>query len=177
MPRFSNRNLTIAVSLVATISFGALAWALDDVKTSLDRLPAAAKATILKEAAGAKITEVEQEKHGGVTVYEAEWKVNGVEHEVCVTADGVVIEREEKIPLASAPAAVKAYVSKHFGENAKVAVEKKTIIVYEVEGKVAGKHVETLVSATGAELKGHDDDGHDDEHDDGDDDDDDGDDD
>ena len=46
MPRFSNRNLTIAVSLVATISFGALAWALDDVKTSLDKLPAAAKATI-----------------------------------------------------------------------------------------------------------------------------------
>jgi len=162
----------VAVSLVASVSFGALAWALDDEKTSLDKLPTAAKAAILKEAAGAKITEVEQEKHGGVTVYEAEWKVNGVEHEVCVTAEGVVIEREEKISLASAPAAVKSYVSRRFGENAKVAVEKKMIIVYEVEGRVAGKHVEILVSATGAELKGHDDDGHDDGHDDNDGDDD-----
>lgn len=139
-----------------------------------NQLPSAAQKAIRALAGDAKITEVEQEKSRGATVYAAEWIVKGVEHEAVVTADGTLVETEVTIAADKAPAAVRATIAKRFGARAKVVVEKKTIVVYEVEGKVNGKELEILIFPTGQthEEDGHDDDDDHDDHDDDDDDDD-----
>ncbi len=136
------------VGLLAVLTFAAGAmWAQDKPKT-VDQLPEGARATILRLANGAAIDEVEQETEGGVTVYEASWKVNGTEHEAEVLADGTLLEMEESIPTENAPAGVRDAITKHFG-NAKVSVEKITIVMYEIEGKVDGKNKEIAVHPTG----------------------------
>ena len=66
----------------------------DEEEISLDQVPAAVKATILAEAKGAPIKEVEREIKNGRTVYEAEWVVNGQEIEIKVAPDGTLLKRE-----------------------------------------------------------------------------------
>jgi len=66
----------------------------DEEQISLDEVPGAVKATILKEAAGAKIEEVERETDDGRTIYEAEFIVNGQEIEIKVAADGTLLEKK-----------------------------------------------------------------------------------
>lgn len=146
----------------------------DDDDISLDQMPGPARAALLKLAAGAKIIEAEREREHGTVVYEAEWIVNGTEHEAKVTADGALIETEEVVRLKDLPAAVRAAIAKHFPAKSKVKVEKKTIVIYEVEARIDGKERELLVFPTGRVHEGHDedhDDDHDHDHDDDDDDD------
>lgn len=66
----------------------------DEQEISLDQVPAAVKATILAEAKGAQIKEVERETKSGKTVYEAEWVEDGKEIEVKVAADGTLLKKE-----------------------------------------------------------------------------------
>lgn len=61
---------------------------------TLDQVPAAVKATILKEAGSNKVLEIVEETQGGRTVYEAEWKSGGKEVEVKVAADGTLLETQ-----------------------------------------------------------------------------------
>ena len=69
----------IGVGVVGALAFAAWAGPGDEEPVTLDQVPAAVKATILKEAAGAKITEIERETKDGKTVYEAEYLRNGRE--------------------------------------------------------------------------------------------------
>ena len=66
----------------------------DEEVVSLDAVPEAVKATILKEAAGAEIREVEKETEDGVTVYEAEVIIDGQEVDIEVAADGTFLGKE-----------------------------------------------------------------------------------
>ena len=66
----------------------------DEEEVSLDEVPKAVRATILKEANGAKIEEVVKEIEDGQTIYEAEFVVNGQEVEIEVAPDGTLLERE-----------------------------------------------------------------------------------
>jgi len=66
----------------------------DEEEVSLDDVPAAVKATILKEAAGAEIEEVVKETEDGHTVYEAELIINGQETDIKVAADGTLLGKE-----------------------------------------------------------------------------------
>jgi uncharacterized membrane protein YkoI len=59
-------------------------------ETTLDKIPAAAKAAIEKKAAGGKITKVETVTQGSVVSYEAVVNKNGKNTEVGVNADGSV---------------------------------------------------------------------------------------
>ena len=61
---------------------------------SLTDLPPAAQVTILNEAAGHEIAEVEEVTRGGVVTYEAEWIVGDEEVEVTVAADGKLLGKE-----------------------------------------------------------------------------------
>ncbi len=63
-------------------------------KVTLDQVPAAVKATILKEAGNNAITEIEKETKDGKVVYEAEWKVDGKEVEIKVAEDGTLLGKE-----------------------------------------------------------------------------------
>ena len=66
-----------------------------------------------------------------------------------MTEEGALVETEESVSLDSVPAAVRAAISKHFGVEAKVEVEKTTYIAYEVETKINGMEKSVVVLPTG----------------------------
>jgi len=66
----------------------------DEEEVSLDDVPEAVKATILKEAAGAEIEEVVKETEDGQNVYEAEFEVDGKEIEIEVAENGALLETD-----------------------------------------------------------------------------------
>ena len=63
-------------------------------EVTIDQVPAAVKATILREAAGNEIEEIEVETEDGKTVYEAEWHEGGKEIEIEVAEDGTLLKKE-----------------------------------------------------------------------------------
>jgi len=66
----------------------------DEEQVSIDQVPAAVKATILEEAQGGTIEEIERETEDGKTVYEAEVIINGEEVEIEVAADGTLLSKK-----------------------------------------------------------------------------------
>jgi hypothetical protein len=65
-----------------------------EVKVTLDQVPPAAKATLLKEANGNPIPSVDKEEMNGKTVYEADVKMNGTNWEIVVAQDGKLISKK-----------------------------------------------------------------------------------
>ncbi len=164
-----NRILLICVGLLSTVALVGLAAALDEVKISLDQVPGPARAALVKYAGGAMFTKLEREKDDGVMVFEAAWSVNGVEYEASVLSDGTLLQTEETIPAASAPPGVRSAIGQHFPAGAVVVVEKKLIVVYELEAKINGIEKEIQVFPTGKVVDDHDDDSDEDDNDDNDD--------
>jgi len=171
----------------------------DEEEVSLDAVPAAVKATILKEADGAEVEEVEREVEDGKVVYEAEFEVDGQEVEIEVAKDGTLLSREidddeedgddddgdedededeDEVSLDEVPAAVKATILKE-ADGAEVEEVEKEIedgkVVYEAEFEVDGQEVEIEVAEDGTllsrEIDDDEEDGDDDDDDDGDEDD------
>jgi len=144
-----------------------------DPDLTLAQIPPAAATALQKAANGATIHEVESEREHGVMIYEAEWSAGGAKCEAAVTADGTLLEIEERVALQSTPAAVQSAIAQHFGEGAKVVVEKKTVIYYEAKAKIDGREKELYIFPTGRvhESSGDDDHDNDGDHDDDDDDD------
>ena len=60
---------------------------------SLDKVPAAVRATILKEAGGNPVREVEVESRRGKKYYEAEWMADGRNVEIKVSEDGKLLRK------------------------------------------------------------------------------------
>ncbi len=61
----------------------------------IDQLPAAVKATLMKEADGGKIKEVEKDVENGKTTYEADVVIKGQEWEVKIAEDGKLISKQK----------------------------------------------------------------------------------
>jgi uncharacterized membrane protein YkoI len=66
----------------------------EEEEITLDQCPAPVKATILKEAKGGKIEEIEKEVEDGKLLYEAELLIDGKEVEIKVAPDGKLLEKE-----------------------------------------------------------------------------------
>ncbi|MBE3098176.1 MAG: hypothetical protein IMZ44_13750 [Planctomycetes bacterium] len=66
----------------------------DEVELTIDQCPDKVRDTILAEAAGNQIKEIEAETEHGETVYEAEWIADGKEIEIKVAADGTLLKKE-----------------------------------------------------------------------------------
>ena len=140
----------------------------DEDDLTIDQVPEPARGALLKLAGQAKIVKAEREREHGVLVYEAEWIEDGAEHEAKVTAEGTLVETEETVLAENLPAAVRAAIAKHFPATATVTVDRKMIVVYEIEANIGGKEREVIVFPTGRIHEGHDDDDdgdEDDEHD------------
>ena len=136
-------------------------------KVTIDQVPEAVKKTILKEANGAKITEIEKETKGDKIVYEAEFVVGGKEVEIEIAPDGKLLGREvedddddddedeEEVTIDQVPDAVRATILKE-AKGAKITeTEKETEggkVVYEAEFVVDGKEIEIEVAADGKLL-------------------------
>src|SRR5689334_5050631 len=65
-----------------------------ETPVAMKDLPAAVRATLDKEAAGGKVTEVEKEMKDGKTVYSADIEVGGKAWDVVVGEDGKLISKE-----------------------------------------------------------------------------------
>ncbi len=143
----------------------------DEDDIAIGQVPEPARTALITLAGNAQITRAEREREDGILVYEAAWVTNGTKHEAAVTADGTLIETEEIIAAEKAPSSVRAAIATHFGANAKVVVEKKMIVLYEVEGRINGEEEELLVLPTGRVIEEPDDDDDEDDSDEEDDDD------
>lgn len=62
---------------------------------NLEELPAEAQATVKKETAGGKITEIEQDKEDGITFYEVEFEKDGKDREFRIDQTGKVVKRDD----------------------------------------------------------------------------------
>ena len=144
----ANRRMA-AIGVLAACCFGGLAAAVDGSKTPIGLVPSRVKEAFQRESGGATITEVEASKMDGVPVYEAQGSAGGTSHEATVTAEGALVEIEETVSFEKIPGAVKSAILTSFGMNASVVVERKMIVVYEAEGKIAGKHAELIIMPTG----------------------------
>ena len=147
-----NRTITWVLSVSGVLALTVIGASADDKAQkglTLADLPEAARAALEELSGGAPIKDVEREREHGALVYEAEWTVDGADHEACVTEDGALVEIEEEVSFDTVPAAVRAAVIQHFGADAKVEVEKKTIIAYEVEAMVGGHEKSVLILPTG----------------------------
>jgi uncharacterized membrane protein YkoI len=87
-------SLVSGLGVVGGIAFAAFAGGVQEEEVALDQVPPAVKATILNQAAGAEIREIERETKGGKTIYEAEFLLNGAEIEIRVAPDGTLLGRE-----------------------------------------------------------------------------------
>ena len=94
------RNRTTAIGGVLLAGLALLGTACaesgegNEAKVKLDDVPDAARQAILREAAGAPVSEVEREEEHGKVVYEAEINSGGKRHEIEVDAQGNVLPEE-----------------------------------------------------------------------------------
>jgi uncharacterized membrane protein YkoI len=68
----------------------------NETPVAMSDVPAAVRATLERESAGGKVTEVEKETKDGKTVYSADLMVNGVAWDITVAENGVVLSREKE---------------------------------------------------------------------------------
>jgi hypothetical protein len=141
-------SVLAALVVAFVLPFTAIA---DDAKIpGMKKAPAAAQEALKKYAAdaGFKIEKVAVEKHGKVTVYEAELKAAGkADREVSVTADGKLKGEEETVPLDKVPAAARKAIE----ENAKGAkiervqrIQEDGEITFEAAYVLKGKTTEVV---------------------------------
>jgi uncharacterized membrane protein YkoI len=174
-------SLMAIVCLALCIGAVATKQALDGEKeVSIDQVPAAVKATILAEANGSTIQEIEMETEGGKTVYEAEVIINDQEVDIVVAPDGTLlgkevedddddegddedegddddeVENEEEISLDQVPEAIKATMLKEAAGAEIEEIIKETEdgeVIYEADFEVDGLEIEIEVSSDGTLLE------------------------
>jgi hypothetical protein len=67
-----------------------------EIPVAMSDVPAAVRATLERESAGGKVSEVEKEKKNGKIVYSADLMVNGVAWDITIAEDGTVISKEKE---------------------------------------------------------------------------------
>jgi len=88
-------GLVAGVGLVLCIGAIATQQILEnETEVSIEQVPEAVKTTLLAEANGGTINEIEMDTEDGQTVYEAEVIIDGVEVEIKVAADGTLLGKE-----------------------------------------------------------------------------------
>jgi len=158
--------------LPALISLGVfglvnlVVWAGDEreEEVTLDQVPTAVKATILKESAGGKLTEIERELKNGKTTYEAEFLLDGREIEIRIAPDGTLLGREVEgkdddgsdLRMNQVPGPARAALRKLAGGARIVGLEREMengVLVYEAEWVAGGSRHEAAVMADGTLLE------------------------
>ncbi|MGC8761783.1 MAG: PepSY-like domain-containing protein [Bryobacteraceae bacterium] len=120
------KNLFHPMSVFMLVVAPSLACAQTERKVSAAEVPEAVKRAIAQRLPGAKITGYSLETADGVRLYEAECVAAGRRHDLTVTAEGVVREDEETIPIGEIPAAVRTSFEKEFPKARIVRAEKIT---------------------------------------------------
>lgn len=80
----------------ASVIAGLGAACSSEQNVAMSDVPAAVRATLERETAGGKITEVEKEKKNGHVVYSADATINGQGYDITVAEDGRLISKERE---------------------------------------------------------------------------------
>lgn len=159
--------VTACLGLSVLVLSGFVLGSEGEEQVSLDKVPAAVKATILKESAGGKIAEIERDTKNGKTIYEVDILMNGKEIELQIAEDGTLLgkeieeaetgqqkkEYEREVTEAQVPAAALATLKKLAG-GAKITEFAEEFEhghkFYEGSWKgQSGSNVDALVTAAG----------------------------
>jgi uncharacterized protein YuzE len=125
---------------------------------AMDRVPAPARASIEREAAGATIEKVKEIEEDGKTLYVGEFERAGREVEIEVYPDGKVCCVETEVSLADVPAPARAAIEREtaggtIDEIEEVRSVTKGVTYYAVEAKVGGKEWELEIGSDGTVIK------------------------
>jgi uncharacterized membrane protein YkoI len=172
-------GLLIAAGLALCIGAVATQRITDDEReVSLGEMPDAVTATILAQAQGNTINEIEVEMANGQAVYEAEVIVNGREVDIRVAADGTLLaqeaddeegddeneeadddneedEEEVQVALADVPDVVRATIVKEAAGAEIKEIEKETEdgrTIYSAEAIINGQEVDLEIAPDGTLL-------------------------
>lgn len=66
----------------------------DEQDVTMEQLPAAARATLTREAANGKIDEIDKHTHDGRIEYEADVIIDGKKWEIAVREDGQLLKKQ-----------------------------------------------------------------------------------
>lgn len=167
--------ILIGLLVVAGVALGIGAVATqkmmdDEIEVSIDAVPPAVKATILAQANGNAVKEIEMETEDGRTVYEAEIVIDGQETDIVVAADGTLLgnkvdddeegddeeeEDEVQVSLAELPEAVRATLVKE-APNAEIKeLERETEdgqTLYSADVVIDGQAFEIEIAPSGTLL-------------------------
>jgi len=121
-------------------------------KIELKDFPESARKAIQKEAGDAKEIDCEAITAADVTVFEGAWMVGDVKKEVTVSKAGEVLSQENSLKLEQLPEALRLVATKFAGKD-ELKLERKTVVLYQIEVSRDGKTIEILVDATGREIK------------------------
>lgn len=141
---------------LAALSTGAYAG--EENKLTEQQVPKPVLEAFHKAYPQAQDAKYEEEKEAGKTVYEVEFKDQGVKREASYAAEGTLIETEEDIKPDALPAAItealkKTYPHATVKEAEKVMKPDGTVSGYEVEIKDGKKELEIHLDAAGKILK------------------------
>jgi hypothetical protein len=67
-----------------------------EIPVAMSDVPAAVRATLDRESAGGRVTEVEKEIKNGKTVYSADLMVSGTAWDITIAEDGSVVSKEKE---------------------------------------------------------------------------------
>ena len=121
-------------------------------KIELKDVPKSARKAIQKAAGDAKEIECEAITIADVTVFEGAWMVGDVKMEITVSKAGDVLSQENSLKLDQLPEALRPVATKFAGKE-ELKLERKTVVLYELEVNRDGKTIEVFVDATGREIK------------------------
>jgi len=126
---------------------------------TLEQLPEAVRAALLKQADGATLEKFKIDERGGEKSYSARWTKDSVRNEVRVTADGRLLklkaERKSKdgsVSIDHLPEAVRAAITARLADGKVAEVEQedeKGVMVYSVEIARANDRLALEISADG----------------------------
>ncbi len=169
--------LAVCIGAVATIQ-----TVEQEKQVSIEQAPAPVQATILAQANGGTVGEIETETENGRTIYEADVTINGQEIEIKVASDGALVarnaedeedndgdgaeeagdndnedenENEELVALDAVPTAVKATLLKETTGAEIKEIEKETDggrTIYSVEVILNGQKVDFEIAPDGTLL-------------------------
>lgn len=101
-----------------------------------DDVPAPARRRLEMLAGGNAITSYEREERGDSVAFEAEWEVDGREHEATVLSDGAIIETEREIDpdeFEELPQAIQERIASYRSQGYDVAVGRRDFVLYDLD--------------------------------------------
>ena len=164
MPKHTTARFFLGLFVLSLCWTAAFAQEREE-KVTLDRVPAAVKAAIQKEAGAGEIIEIEREMKEGKEIYEAKIMIDGHKVEIKFAADGTVLgkemedeeeEDEDTLTIDQIPEPARAALLKLAGgaKIAKAGSDKEHgVLVYEAEWEADGTKHDVAVTADGALLE------------------------